>query len=288
MSELEVIGHRGARCYAPENTLAGYKIAVDSGISWVDFDVVVTRDKKFITYHDLIINPDILCDKNNNYLAASMAELLARYPKTLPQHLLIKNLNLASLADYKVKLNPHSTYSKWFLHQQNYLDNHIPSLLEAINYIDSISDQQICFQIEVKNDFRHPNWSYSYQELAHMLHHFILTNNLIRRVKVQAFDWRILINLNQLLPELKTAYLISEEFYSSWQTWYKDHELYELIEQFGIEKDHLQILTLVKHLGGYSFEPEDIMLTHKELAKAHDIGLKVYVWPWVEHSGRLA
>lgn len=287
MVEPEVIGHRGARCYAPENTLPSYKVALDTGISWIDFDVVVTKDKYFITYHDLIINPDILCDKNNNYLADSMAELLTKYPQIIPDHLLIKNLNLSSLAAYQVKLNQHSAYSKWFSHQQNYANNHIPSLLEAINYIDSISDQQICFQIEVKNDFRHPNWSYSYQEVAQLLHQFILTHNLTRRVKIQAFDWRILINLNRLLPELKTAYLIGEDFYSSWQTWYKDHELHDLIKQFAIEQNHLQVLSLIKHVGGYSFEPEDVMLTHEELSKAHELGLKVYVWSWAEHSGEV-
>lgn len=48
----KVIGHRGAKAYAPENTLASIHTAADMGIEWVEIDVKLTRDGEAIIFHD--------------------------------------------------------------------------------------------------------------------------------------------------------------------------------------------------------------------------------------------
>ena len=40
-----VIGHRGAKGVAPENTAASIRAASDIGCSWVEVDVMLTSDK---------------------------------------------------------------------------------------------------------------------------------------------------------------------------------------------------------------------------------------------------
>jgi len=47
-----VIGHRGAAAYAPENTLAGFALAAEQGVTWVEFDVRLTRDGVPVLIHD--------------------------------------------------------------------------------------------------------------------------------------------------------------------------------------------------------------------------------------------
>ena len=47
-----VIGHRGAAAYAPENTLAGFVKAAEQGVTWVEFDVRLTRDGVPVLIHD--------------------------------------------------------------------------------------------------------------------------------------------------------------------------------------------------------------------------------------------
>ena len=47
-----VIGHRGACGYAPENTLAAMQKACDLGVSWVEFDVMLTADSQPVIIHD--------------------------------------------------------------------------------------------------------------------------------------------------------------------------------------------------------------------------------------------
>lgn len=55
MSKLiipRVIGHRGAKGYAPENTLAAIHAAADMGVEWVEIDVKLTKDNVPIIFHD--------------------------------------------------------------------------------------------------------------------------------------------------------------------------------------------------------------------------------------------
>jgi glycerophosphoryl diester phosphodiesterase len=47
-----VIGHRGARSCAPENTLAGLRRACALGCRWVEFDVRLTADGELVLLHD--------------------------------------------------------------------------------------------------------------------------------------------------------------------------------------------------------------------------------------------
>jgi len=50
--ELLLLGHRGARSYAPENTLSAFDVALKHGAHGFEFDVRVTRDRQAIICHD--------------------------------------------------------------------------------------------------------------------------------------------------------------------------------------------------------------------------------------------
>lgn len=52
LSFPKIIGHRGARNLAPENTLAGMRAAHAHGVRYVEFDAKLTRDGVVILMHD--------------------------------------------------------------------------------------------------------------------------------------------------------------------------------------------------------------------------------------------
>ncbi len=47
-----VLGHRGACAYAPENTLASFKLALDMGADGIELDVTLTKDGVPVIIHD--------------------------------------------------------------------------------------------------------------------------------------------------------------------------------------------------------------------------------------------
>jgi glycerophosphoryl diester phosphodiesterase len=51
-----VVGHRGAKGHAPENTLAGMRKAAELGARWVEFDVKLTADGELVVMHDDRVN----------------------------------------------------------------------------------------------------------------------------------------------------------------------------------------------------------------------------------------
>jgi len=47
-----LLGHRGARKYAPENTIAAFELALADGCDGFEFDVRVTADRQAVICHD--------------------------------------------------------------------------------------------------------------------------------------------------------------------------------------------------------------------------------------------
>ncbi len=49
---IDVIAHRGASAYAPENTIASFRKAIDLKADWFELDVHLTADNKLVVIHD--------------------------------------------------------------------------------------------------------------------------------------------------------------------------------------------------------------------------------------------
>lgn len=67
-----LIGHRGAKGLAPENTLAAFQVAADLGIDGVEFDVQRTADNQLIVFHDEHV--ERVSDGTGSILDMSLAE----------------------------------------------------------------------------------------------------------------------------------------------------------------------------------------------------------------------
>ncbi|MGB3329490.1 MAG: glycerophosphodiester phosphodiesterase family protein, partial [Thermomicrobiales bacterium] len=53
---ITLVGHRGAAFEAPENTLAGFRHAVDLGLRCVEFDIRLTADDQLAVIHDATVD----------------------------------------------------------------------------------------------------------------------------------------------------------------------------------------------------------------------------------------
>jgi glycerophosphoryl diester phosphodiesterase len=51
-----VVGHRGAAGLMPENTIKGFRFAIELGVDSVECDVHLSRDKQLVVMHDTTVN----------------------------------------------------------------------------------------------------------------------------------------------------------------------------------------------------------------------------------------
>ncbi|EMJ60019.1 glycerophosphodiester phosphodiesterase family protein [Leptospira sp. P2653] len=61
---LDLQGHRGARGLRPENTWPAFEEAIRYGMTTLELDTVLTKDKKIVIHHDSETNPTI-CQKKD-------------------------------------------------------------------------------------------------------------------------------------------------------------------------------------------------------------------------------
>ncbi len=57
---MKLIGHRGARGEAPENTLTGFRYLRDLGVKAVELDIQVSADQELVVIHDSVLEHSTL------------------------------------------------------------------------------------------------------------------------------------------------------------------------------------------------------------------------------------
>ena len=79
---MKIIGHRGARGLAPENTIASIEKAIKLGVDAVEIDVRMTKDNVAVLHHDpAVIDPS---GAEMTIKHATYAELLRHKPDLAP------------------------------------------------------------------------------------------------------------------------------------------------------------------------------------------------------------
>lgn len=69
---MKIIGHRGARGLAPENTVAGMQKALEHHVDMIEFDIRCTKDNVLVAVHDRSLNDasgNVLSVADSNYAA---------------------------------------------------------------------------------------------------------------------------------------------------------------------------------------------------------------------------
>jgi glycerophosphoryl diester phosphodiesterase len=209
--------------------------------------------------------------------------------KFITDRKLVRTLSLAEIQNYDVgRLDTASAYSKFFPAQLGMDGVPMPTLREVIRYVISKAHKKVGFQIEFKTDPEHPDWTYTPAEFAAALYTILKEEDIITDCEIQSFDWRCLYEIQKLDSRVKTAYLTEWDNEPGCPNSFFDPDPAKAGLWTGgiLVKDHQNsIPQMIKDLGGACWEPEDVELTEETLQEAHNLGLKVVVWTWPEHSG---
>lgn len=197
MEQLDKQGHRGCRGLYPENTIPGFLKAIDLGVTTLEMDLVITKDKKVILSHEPFFNHEITTLPNGEYVSESNERELNIYEMVYSK---VKKYDVGQ------KVHPR------FLQQQKIKANK-PLLTEVIDSVEmhakTNNKQPLFYNIETKiqpqtDNVYHPEP----QEFVDLMMAVILEKKIQNRVIVQSFDSRSLQYLHQKYPSVKTALLV--------------------------------------------------------------------------------
>ena len=196
---FDLQGHRGARGLMPENTLAGFVAALSIGVTTLELDLGMTKDDVLVVHHDAHLNPDITRGPEGAFLRS-------RGPA-------IRALTLAELKQYDVgRIKPGSAHAGRFPEQRAMDGARIPALAEVFDLVANSNAGHIRFNMETKIAPNSGRDTAGHERFAAAIAKTVRAAGLVSRVSVQSFDWRALVALRQIAPEIERVCLTSEGF----------------------------------------------------------------------------
>jgi glycerophosphoryl diester phosphodiesterase len=237
-------GHRGCRGLMPENTWPAMKMALDLGVTTLEMDVVITKDKKVVLSHEPWFGHEITTKPDGDYMRDREERKF--------------NINWMTYEDVKtfdVGMKPHPRFPG-----QQKMKVVKPLLTEVI---DSVKQYMITrrrpfpyYNIETKttpefDGVFHPKP----EEFVEVLMAVIKEKGIEEQVIIQSFDFRTLQYLHEKYPSIKTAMLI-EDF------------------------DKRSMGDQVKALGFNPtiYSPAYVLVDEKLIRNCHKQGIKIIPW----------
>ena len=260
---FDLQGHRGARGLRPENTLAGFAHAATLGVSTLEMDLAVTRDGVLVIAHDPFLNPDLVREPDGRWLAA-------RGPA-------IHALTLPDLERYDIgRINPASKYAQTFATQRAVDGQRYPTFAQVLDFVRT-SAKPLRLNVETKITPTEPDQTVDAPTFARLAVDAVRAAGLAQRVTIQSFDWRTLIQVKKLAPEVETVCLTSET--ESFDTVRRTAATPSpWLAGLDLSAHGASLPRTVKAAGCGTWSPFWRNLAPSDVADAHALGLKVLPW----------
>ncbi|GGG14195.1 glycerophosphoryl diester phosphodiesterase [Pontibacter amylolyticus] len=239
---FDLEGHRGARGLMPENTIPAMIRALDLGVTTLEMDTHITKDRRVVLSHDPYINHEHDLQPDGSEIPAADKHKYVLYQM---DYATIKSFDAGS-----------KFYDKF--PQQEKLPAYKPLLSDLIDSVQTYLQQnelpQVYYNIETKSkpsgDGKlHP----APDEFVDLLMEVIEAKGIAEWVIIQSFDVRTLQVLHRRYPHIKTSLLV------------------ENVK--GLNKN-LEALGFLPDI----YSPYYRLVTPKLIKDCHEKGMKVVPW----------
>jgi glycerophosphoryl diester phosphodiesterase len=258
---FDLQGHRGTRGLAPENTMVAFERALAIGVTTLETDLAVTRDGVLVIAHDPLLNPDLVRGPDGKWLDG----------KGPPIH----SLTLEELRRYDIgRTNPAGAYGKQYPEQAPADGQRFPTLKEVLALG---AGNKVRFAIETKITPTSGADTPDPATFAKLVVDAVREAGMADRVEVLSFDWRTLVEVKKLAPEIATVCItaVSNNFdnvkgpFGRPSAWTAGLDL---------AKYDGSVPRLVHAAGCNTWSSAFRNLTPGSIAEAKGLGLKVLPW----------
>lgn len=195
--KFDVQGHRGARGLLPENSIPGFLLALDSGVTSLELDVVISKDKRVIVSHEPWMSSDICIDSVGNAIVDKDEKKLNIYRLTYEQ---VRQYDCGSMGNKDFPNQKKMQTSKPLL----------SDVIAAVEYhIKSYAMYEVDYNIEIKSTVSgdkkfHP----SVEEYSDLVYNLLDEYLPLERVVIQSFDFRVLRYWHKKYPQIRLSALV--------------------------------------------------------------------------------
>ncbi len=235
-------GHRGCRGLMPENTIPAMVHALGMGVTTLEMDISISKDKKVFLSHEPFFNHEITTKPDGSFIDE-------KDEKNYNMYL----MNYSDIMKYDVGMKPHPRFA-----QQQKMKAVKPLLADVFT---TIKQEMMTrrrpypfFNIETKtqpatNNIYHP----APAEFVELLMKVIKENGMEDFVIIQSFDFRTLQYLHKNYPTIKTAMLIEDYDKRTFEEQIKDlgfaptiySPAFILVNESLVKKCHLQNIQII-------------------------------------------
>lgn len=244
LGDFDKQGHRGCRGLMPENTIPAMLNALGLGVTTLEMDISISKDKKPFLSHEAFFNHEITTKPDGGFIDEKEEKSFNMY-----------QMNYADIIKYDVGMKPHPRFPNQ--QKMKAVKPLLSDVFKAVKeYMMTARRPFPFYNIETKclpetdNKF-HP----APAEFVELLMKVIKENEMEEYVIIQSFDFRTLQYLHKNYPKIKTAMLIEANNKSSFRKQIKD---------IGFTPD--------------IYSPESIMVIPDLVKDCHDLNMKIIPW----------
>lgn len=198
--KFDLQGHRGARGLKPENTIPSFIEALNQGVTTLEMDVVITKDKQVVVSHEPWMAADICLQPDGSEIS----------PKEE------KRFNIYEMIYEEVRRFDCGSKGNARFPEQQKMTIHKPLLRDVIvaveDHIKSYTQYEVDYNIEIKS---HPAGDNRFhpqpKEFSDLVYTIISEHLPLERVIIQSFDVRVLQYWHKTWPQVRLAFLVENQ-----------------------------------------------------------------------------
>jgi glycerophosphoryl diester phosphodiesterase len=240
---FDLQGHRGCRGLYPENTIEGFRLALNMGVNTLEMDVVISGDDSIVVSHEPWLSHEICSGPAGEIITEKNEKDFNLY-----------KMPYSGIAKCDCGSKPHPRFPS-----QRKINAYKPLLRDVIRASDKygrgLRNQPPRYNIELKLETaaQPGRWNPEPDVFAEKVIRLVKEEGITDRVTLQSFDLETLRQIHAQAPEIQTALLVENKL------------------SFPANLEALGFIPQI-------YSPDFVLVNEALVKEVHEKGMKIIPW----------